>query len=71
MLEHIPSYLGMAFTDGKHAREVADFFAANPHPSLTRPVAQAVETIELGAAWYERDHAEIETFMQEWQPTPE
>ncbi len=67
MLENFPSYVGMAFTSHAKADEVKAFFAARPHPAITRPVAQAVESINLSADWYERDHQAIEQFLTDWE----
>jgi puromycin-sensitive aminopeptidase len=67
MLEYIPSLIGIAFATPDKAKEVQDFFAAHPHPSITRPVAQAIEAITLKADWYTRDQAQIEQFLTKFE----
>ncbi len=67
MLEHFPLYVGQSFASHAKAREVAEFFAAHPHPGITRPVAQAIESIELKADWYDRDRSQIEAFLTDNQ----
>jgi aminopeptidase 2 len=67
MLENFPQYVGLAFATHARAAEVRDFFAARPHPAITRPVAQAVESIELGADWYDRDQEALAAWLSDWQ----
>jgi puromycin-sensitive aminopeptidase len=67
MLDHVPVYLGMAFTTHAEAQELKTFFTTHPHPSITRPVAQAVEAITQRADWYQRDRAAITAFFDTWQ----
>jgi aminopeptidase N len=67
MLEYIPQFVGGAFATHDKAKAVGEFFAANPHPSIARPAAQAVEAINLKADWYERDQAEIRTFLDSFE----
>jgi puromycin-sensitive aminopeptidase len=63
MLESVPSYLGQGYASTTSADEIEQFFAAHPHPALTRPVKQAVESIRLKAAWFARDRQVIEAFL--------
>jgi len=65
MLESIPLYLGQGFADTAVADDIEAFFAARPHPAITRPVRQAIESIRLKAAWFERDRTEIEAFLDD------
>ncbi len=67
MLDAIPQYAGLAFATKNAAREVESFFAQHHHPSITRPVAQAVESIRIRAAWYDRDQSAIEAFLDNWE----
>ncbi len=65
MLERFPAYAGMGFATHTMAMEIKTFFESHPHPGTKRPAAQAVESVELKADWYERDRAEIEAFLAE------
>jgi puromycin-sensitive aminopeptidase len=67
MLDRFPGLAGGSFATHEKAKEVADFFAAHPHPAITRPVAQAVEGIELRADWFDRDADDIRAFIQQWR----
>ncbi len=69
MLDNFPHYAGMSFSSRKLAAELGAFFSApeNTHPATVRPTAQAVEAINLRAAWYERDKAAIEALLTEWE----
>ncbi|HEX3082381.1 MAG TPA: M1 family metallopeptidase [Candidatus Saccharimonadia bacterium] len=66
MLERFPTYAGMGFATHEMAAEIKAFFAKHTHPGIKRPAAQAVESVELKADWYDRDKAEIMTFIKEW-----
>lgn len=66
MLDRFPLYAGAGFATHERAKEIKDFFAQHPHPAITRPVAQAVESVELKADWYDRDKAKIQAFADEW-----
>jgi puromycin-sensitive aminopeptidase len=66
MLDRFPDFAGAAFATHERAQEVKAFFEAHPHILITRPAAQAVETIESKADWYDRDHETIAAFMEEW-----
>jgi hypothetical protein len=68
MLDRFPDFAGTAFATHERAHEVQAFFAAHPHILVTRPAAQAVETIEFKADWYDRDHIAIAKFLDEWKP---
>lgn len=68
MLEHFPALAGMAFARREMAKEVEGFFMAHPHPSLKRPVAQALEEINLKADWFARDQTKLEEFLAKWEP---
>ena len=67
MLEHFPLYAGSGFATHAMAAEIKAFFGARPHPSTNRPAAQAVETIELKADWFERDRDKIAAFLGDWK----
>lgn len=67
MLEHFPTYVGAGFATHDKAREIKEFFAAHPHPAIGRPVAQAVEAVELKADWYDRDQEAVRTFVKAWR----
>src|SRR6185437_4808018 len=40
MLDRFPLYAGSGFATHERAKEIKEFFAAHPHPAITRPVAQ-------------------------------
>ncbi len=65
MLESIPAYLGEGFASTTVADDIEQFFAARPHPAMTRPVRQAIETIRLKAAWFARDRQAVESFLED------
>jgi puromycin-sensitive aminopeptidase len=67
MIERFPVYAASAFATHEMAEAIREFFAAHPHPSITRPVAQAVEAVELKADWYQRDQDKIARFMDQWE----
>jgi hypothetical protein len=67
MLDRFPGFPGDAFATHAKAQEVRAFFEAHPHVLITRPAAQAVESIELKADWFDRDKAEIGRFLDEWE----
>ncbi|HSX01797.1 MAG TPA: M1 family metallopeptidase [Candidatus Saccharimonadia bacterium] len=67
MLSYFPHFVGSGFASHAKASEVATFFAAHPHPAITRPVAQAVEAINLKANWAERDQAQLVQALTTWQ----
>jgi puromycin-sensitive aminopeptidase len=66
MLDHFPTYVGAGFATHEKAKEIGAFFTAHPHPAIGRPVAQAVEAVELKADWYERDRDAITAFIKGW-----
>ena len=68
MLERFPIYAAAGFATQEMATEIKEFFAARPHPAITRPSAQAVESVELKADWYGRDKAALMELFSEWQP---
>ena len=68
VLDHIPIYLGMAFSDYETAENIRLFFEQNPHPTITRPVSQAIEMIIKKADWFERDKDNIEKYFSTWNP---
>ena len=63
MLEYIPGYVAQGFATRNIAAEVTEFFAEHTHPTLTRPVKQAVETITAKAAWQERMEPTVPSFL--------
>ncbi len=67
ILDHLPLYVGSGFATHAMAKEIRDFFAEHPHPSIKRPSAQAVEAVELKADWYERDKPTIAAFLDHWK----
>lgn len=67
MLERFPIYAASGFASQKMADEIGKFFAEHPHPSITRPAAQAVEAIEIKADWYKRDKLAIAKYIDEWK----
>jgi len=67
MLDRFPLYAGGGFATHEMAKEIGEFFGTHPHPAIARPVAQAVESVELKADWYERDKAKIEKYVSEWE----
>ncbi|HEY6736526.1 MAG TPA: M1 family metallopeptidase [Candidatus Saccharimonadia bacterium] len=67
MLDRFPGFPGDAFSTHAKAKEVREFFAAHPHVLITRPVAQAVESIEMRADWYDRDRQDIAWFLDQWE----
>jgi puromycin-sensitive aminopeptidase len=66
MLERFPVYAAHGFATHSMASVIKSFFESHPHPTITRPVAQALESIEAKVRWYERSHTEIETFLINW-----
>ncbi len=64
MLERFPVYAAMGFATHEMAKEIKEFFAANPHPAIGRPTAQAVESVELKADWRERDYEAVLDFLR-------
>jgi puromycin-sensitive aminopeptidase len=68
-LSRFPLYAGMGLADRRKAREIKKFFAANPHPSITRSVKQAVESVTLKADWSQRDHDAVAHFLDGWEDT--
>jgi puromycin-sensitive aminopeptidase len=69
MLERFPVYAASGFASHEMAAEIKEFFATHPHPAITRPTAQAVESVELKADWHDRDKAEVAAYMSEWRPS--
>jgi puromycin-sensitive aminopeptidase len=69
MLERFPLYAASGFASQAMATEIKEFFGARPHPSITRPTAQAVESVELKADWYVRDAQVLSEFLSEWRPS--
>ncbi len=69
MLDRFPLYTASGFATHAMAQEIKAFFDAHPHPTLGRPVAQAVEGVELKADWFDRDAEAITGFMAEWERT--
>ncbi len=63
MLERFPTYAGMGFATHAMAAEIKDFFDSHPHPGTKRPTAQAFESVELKADWYDRDKEKIAAFL--------
>jgi puromycin-sensitive aminopeptidase len=68
MLDHFVGAIGATLTTHKEAEAVKTFFAAHPHPAITRPVAQAVEAVTQRADWFERDETAITDFFEDWKP---
>ncbi len=66
MLSNFVNSVGNSLTTHAEAAEVKDFFAHHPHPAITRPVAQAVESITQRADWLERDKDSIMKFFETW-----
>lgn len=68
MLDRFPLYAGSGFATHEMAKQIGDFFAAHPHPTIKRPTAQAVEGIELKADWFDRDREAIKQWLgaQKW-----
>lgn len=69
MLERFPLYAAAGFNTQAMADEIGAFFAAHPHPAITRPTAQAVESVEIKADWYQRDKTGLEQYLNEWEAT--
>jgi puromycin-sensitive aminopeptidase len=68
MLDRFPELAAGTFATHEAAKMIADFFAAHPHPAITRPVAQAVEGIEMRADWFERDREKVADFLKHFEP---
>jgi aminopeptidase N len=60
----MPIYAGRAYTDTAFIPEFTEFFTAHMSPAFERPVKQAIETIEIQAAWKSRDLQPIKQFLQ-------
>ena len=69
MLERFPVYAASGFATQAMAIQIKEFFADNPHPAITRPAAQAVESVELKSDWYVRDGAAIDAWLSDWRPS--
>jgi puromycin-sensitive aminopeptidase len=69
MLERFPIYAADGFATQEMADEIKAFFAAHPHPAITRPSAQAVESVGIKADWFKRDGAGMAEYLSEWAKT--
>jgi puromycin-sensitive aminopeptidase len=67
MLDRFPTDAGSAFATHEKAREIKEFFESHPHPSTSRSIPQAVESVELKADWADRDMYKIRAFVSEWE----
>ncbi|KAH8252193.1 hypothetical protein KR026_011809 [Drosophila bipectinata] len=65
LLSRLIKYLIENFASEERAKEVEDFFKANPIPGTERTVSQAVETIRLNAAWLARDRLQLTTYLKD------
>ena len=64
LLTYFVDAIGGAFATKDKADEVKEFFATHEAKGAERKVKQAVERIELKAAWRERDLASIKTYLK-------
>lgn len=67
MLERYPLYAASGFATHKMAAEIKQFFTENSVPTTVRPTAQAAESIEIKADWYDRDKLKIQNFIDSWK----
>ncbi len=67
MLERFPSYAADGYATHEMAAEIKEFFESHPHPGTKRPTAQAIESVELKADWYDRDKDKIVAFLDGWK----
>lgn len=67
MLDRFPDMAAGTYATLEHAEAVEQFFAAHPHPAITRPAAQAVEGIRHRADWFARSKPDIEAFLDAWE----
>lgn len=65
LLSRLIKYLIENFASEERAKEVEDFFQANPIPGTERTVSQAVETIRLNSAWLLRDQMQLTSYLRE------
>lgn len=63
LLTRLVKYLTENFASEKMADEVTQFFKENKSPGTERTVQQAVETIQLNAAWLKRDSEAISKYL--------
>ncbi len=66
MLDYFVKLGAGGFVSAAKAGEVQSFFAAHPHPAITRAVAQTAESILLKADWDSRDHEAIGHWLTNW-----
>jgi puromycin-sensitive aminopeptidase len=64
MLERFPLVVASAFATRSMAAEFESFFSTRMHPAIKRPVAQALESIEVKASWYLRDGKSIALYLE-------
>jgi puromycin-sensitive aminopeptidase len=67
MLDRFPHYTAWAFATHDKAREIKEFYESHPHPSTSRSVPQAIESVELKADWADRDMDKIGAFIEDWE----
>lgn len=60
----LPIYAGRGFSDEDFLPEFTLFFESHMSPAFERPVKQAIETIQLQAAWKKRDMAAIINYLK-------
>ncbi|MGZ6005499.1 MAG: M1 family metallopeptidase [Candidatus Saccharimonadales bacterium] len=60
----MPNYAARGFSDEKILPDFKEFFESHMSPAFERPVKQAIETIEIQAAWRKRDLEAIKKFLQ-------
>lgn len=64
LLTYFVDSIGGAFSSQEKADEVKEFFATHEAKGAERKVKQAIERIELKAAWRERDLESIKTYLK-------
>jgi hypothetical protein len=67
MIHAFGAYAGFlsGFTTEEKAQEVSEFFQQNPVPMADRAIKQAIEGIQLHAAWIKGNRAEVATWFKE------
>lgn len=54
------------FITEEDARDLEEFFRANPIPEINKTISQTVERIRSRASWLKRDAESVRRWLQEW-----
>ncbi|XP_076459324.1 puromycin-sensitive aminopeptidase-like isoform X2 [Babylonia areolata] len=64
LLSRLVKYSTENFVTEEKAKEVQEFFKANPAPAAERTVEQSVENIRLNVSWMEREAAQVTAYLK-------